>query len=120
MDSPLKVIILTFLFNTCYALDGSLMLSSTEEDALTQAQQQAKISTKGQEIKHTSLRLDGIIYSHQKSWTIWLNGRPIKAGQKIDKLQIKKVTPDTVELIWSPSSDHSYSVCLKTNEVFSQ
>jgi hypothetical protein len=68
--------------------------------------------------KLESLRLDGIIYSHQKSWTIWLNGRSIKPGQKVEALRIVKVTPEVVELIWSPNPGEYHQISLRPNEVF--
>ncbi len=115
MDSSLKIS-LCFLWVTTYASDVTLMLSPTEEAALTRAQDQARTN---KDTKNSNmLRLNGIIYTHPTSWTIWINGRPIKAGEAVETLQILKVTPDSVEVIWSPKPDQHHQICLKPNEVF--
>lgn len=100
-----------------YASDLCLMLSPEEESALTRAQEQAS------KIGHTKepppvLRLDGIIYSHPKSWTIWLNGRSIKAGESIDALRILNVTPESVDIVWNPKPDQQHQIRLRPNEIF--
>lgn len=115
MGSSIKIP-LCFLWTAAQASEMSLMLSPTEEAALTQAQEQART---GKEAKNPNrLRLNGIIYSHPTSWTIWINSRPIKTGEMIEALQILKVTPDSVEMIWSPKPDQHHQICLKPNEVF--
>jgi len=115
MGSSLKIS-LCLVSATIHASDISLMLSPAEEAALTRAQAQARTNTDAK--NSTMLRLNGIIYTHPTSWTIWINGRPIKAGEAIDTLQILKVTPDSVELIWSPKPGQHHQICLKPNEVF--
>lgn len=115
MDSSLKIPLFLF-WTTAQASDMSLMLSPTEESALTHAQELAQTSKKNK--NSNTLHLNGIIYTHQTSWTIWINGRPIKAGEVVETLQILKVTPDSVELIWSPQPDQHHQICLKPNEVF--
>lgn len=119
MDSSIKCFLLCFVSFATYGSDISLMLSPAEEGALTRAQEQSH--KKGdKDVKNSEkLRLDGIIFSHQNSWTIWLNGRSIKQGQKIDTLRIVMVTPDTVDLVWCPKpGGESYEISLKPNEVF--
>jgi len=118
MDSSLRVLILWFV---CCASNGSdlcLMLSPAEEAALLRAQEQARKGSSGPLKNPIKLRLEGIIYSNQKSWTIWLNGRSIKPGQKIDSLRILTVTPESVELIWCPKPGETHQICLRPNEVF--
>jgi hypothetical protein len=108
--------LLCFVCCASHASDLCLMLSPTEEAALTRAQQQAR---KGEQANNSdTLRLDGIIYSHPKSWTIWLNGRAIKAGESVDTFRIINVTPESVEMIWSPKQDQHHQICLKPNETF--
>lgn len=112
----MKIFPLCLICCATHASDICLMLSPAEEAALMWAQDQAR---KGKQIKNpNNLRLDGIIYSHQTSWTIWLNGRSIKAGESVDALRILKVTPESVEVIWSPKPDQHHQICLKPNEVF--
>ena len=94
------------------------MLSASEEAALMRAQEQARKGNSGLPINSIKLRLDGIIYTNQKSWTIWLNGRSIKPGQKVDALRILSVTPESVELIWCPRPGETHQICLRPNEVF--
>jgi hypothetical protein len=115
MGSSLKIS-LFLLWTVTHASPMSLMLSPVEEAALAHAQDQARINkgTKNANI----LRLNGIIYTHPTSWTIWINGRPIKAGEVVEALQILKVTSDSVELIWTPKPDQHHHICLKPNEVF--
>jgi hypothetical protein len=72
----------------------------------------------GQGGKLTNLRLDGIIYTNQNSWTIWVNGRSIKPGQKVDAFRIVKVTPESVELIWCPTRGDHHQVSLRPNEAY--
>lgn len=101
---------------SAYGSGISLMLSPSEEAALMRAQDKAR---KGNEAKSpTSLRLNGIIYYEEKSWIIWLNGLAIKPGEGGDTIRILKVTPEGVEVIWTPEPDQHYQVCLKPNEVF--
>lgn len=115
MDSSLKFF-LCLLWTATHASDMSLMLSPIEEAALTHAQEQARTS---KEIKKSNiLHLNGIIYTHPTSWTVWINGRPIKAGEVVEALQILKVTPDSVEMIWRARSGQHHQICLKPNEVF--
>jgi hypothetical protein len=118
MDTSLKYIIFFCLGHMGFASDLSIMLSPAERSALVRAQDQAKLILKGKECSISSLRLDGIVYSHQKSWIIWINGRAIKPGQKIQSIRILKVTPDFVEIVWSPKVEEHYQICLKLNEVF--
>jgi hypothetical protein len=93
------------------------MLSPQEEVAITRAQKQAGKQS-GYTKSPTSLRLDGIIYSHPKAWAIWLNGRSIKAGESVESIRILKVTPQSVDLVWSPKPDQHHRICLKLNDVF--
>lgn len=111
MGSSLKIPV-CFLWTTIQASNMSLMLSPTEEAALTKAQDQARTGN-----PHC-LRLNGIVYSHPTSWTIWINGHPIKAGEVVEGFHILKVTPDAVEMIWSPKPDQHHQIYLKLNEVF--
>lgn len=92
------------------------MLSSTEEEAIKTALEQTQ--NKGQIKGATQVRLDGIIYTNPTSWTIWLNGRAVKAGEPTPNFRILKVTPNSVELIWSPKPDQCHQVRLKINEAF--
>ena len=114
----MKSFILCLVCCVAHASDLCLMLSKAEEAALIQAQEKARKGNRGQAKSPETLRLDGIIYSHQKSWTIWLNGRSIKPGQVVDALRIVNVTPESVEVIWSPKPNQHHQVCLKPNEVF--
>ena len=118
MDSSLRVLILWFVCCACNGSDLCLMLSASEEAALMRAQEQARKGNSGLPINSIKLRLDGIIYTNQKSWTIWLNGRSIKPGQKVDALRILSVTPESVELIWCPRPGETHQICLRPNEVF--
>lgn len=118
MDSSIKAIIFMCLCEVCYATDFSLMLSAVEEDALNIAQKRAQSAINKQVTDPTSLRLDGIVYNHQKSWTIWINGELIRPGLKYNTIRIIKVTSEMVELIWNPSPEVSHQVCLRPNEVF--
>ena len=111
MGSSIKIP-LYLLWAATHASEMSLMLSSTEEAALIQAQDRARTSNPN------GLRLNGIIYSHPTSWTIWINGRPIKAGEVVETFNILKVTPDSVEMIWAPKPDQHHQIFLKPNEVF--
>ncbi len=106
-----------FVCGVANASDLCIMLSPAEEAALMRAQEQARKSG-GQAKNPHALRLDGIIYTHQKSWTIWLNGRSIKAGEFVDAFRILNVTPESVEVIWIPKADQRHQLCLKPNEVF--
>ena len=116
----MKKLILLMMCSTVQASDLCLMLSPVEEAAISRAQEKAQGIGSGQTQKQISMRLDGIIYTHEKSWTIWINGRAIKSGQKVEGLRILKVTPDFIEAIWSPKPDEHYEIFLKPNEVFSQ
>ena len=111
MGASLKIP-LCFLGAAIQASEISLMLSPTEEAALTQAQDQNRTKNAN------TLRLNGIIYTGPTSWTIWLNGRPIKAGEAVETLRILKVTPDSVDMIWNPTLDQQHQICLKPNEEF--
>lgn len=113
----MKILIFCIIVCVTYASDLCLMLSPEEEAALTHAQDRARKGG-GQTKNFSTLRLDGIIYIHQKSWTIWLNGRAIKAGESVDTLRILNVTPESVEVIWSPKPDQHHQISLKPNEVF--
>ncbi|MGV8949121.1 MAG: hypothetical protein ACOH2E_07165 [Candidatus Paracaedibacter sp.] len=115
MGSSLKIS-LCLLWVTTRASAMSLMLSPVEEAALIHAQDQAR-TNKGSKNSNI-LRLNGIIYTHPTSWTIWINGCSIKAGEVVEALQILKVTSDSVELIWNPKADLHHHICLKPNEVF--
>ena len=117
MDSSIKVFIFYFACGVANASDLCVMLSPTEEAALIRAQEQGR-KRGGQAKNLRTLRLDGIIYTHQKSWTIWLNGRSIKAGEFVDAFRILNVTPESVEVIWIPKADQRHQLCLKPNEVF--
>lgn len=101
---------------TTNASDICLMLSQAEQTAIKGALENAQ--EEKQPHKPNILRLDGIIYTDQDSWTIWLNGRPIKSGESFDDLRILKVTADSVEIIWSPKPDQHHQIRLKPNEVF--
>lgn len=115
MGASLKIL-LCFLGMTIQASEISLMLSPAEEAALAQAQDQARTH---KEAKNSdTLRLNGIIYTDPTSWTIWINGRPIKAGETVETLRILKVTPDFVDMIWSPAPNQHHQICLKPNEEF--
>lgn len=118
MDSSMKVLIFCLMACVVNASDLCIMLSSTEQEALTRAQEQAQMGERGHGTNPVNLRLDGIIYTDQKSWTIWLNGRSIKSGQRIDALRIVKVTPESVELIWCPKPGEHHQISLRPNEVF--
>ena len=118
MDSSIKALILCCLCWGSYASDFNMMLTSAEEAALKRAQEQAQKATSSQSKGPEKLRLDGIVYINQKSWTIWLNGRSIKPGQRIEALRILRVTPESVELIWCPSPDERHQLFLTPNEVF--
>jgi hypothetical protein len=115
----MKVLVFYFLWGAACASDLCVMLSPTEEAALALAEDQAQ-KNGGQTQNPGTLRLDGIIYSHQKSWTIWLNGRSIKAGEPTEMLRILNVTPSYVEMVWNPKTDQRHQICLKPNEVFQQ
>jgi hypothetical protein len=94
------------------------MLSPVEENALLRAQKQGGNEKTAHAQRNELLRLDGIIYNHQTSWTIWLNGRSVKPGQKLENLRIVKVTPYTVDLIWNPNPGTYHQVCLKPSESY--
>ncbi|MCE3230551.1 MAG: hypothetical protein K0R76_977 [Alphaproteobacteria bacterium] len=115
----MKVLIFCFLWGATCASDLCLMLSPAEEAALAHAEDHAR-KNGGRAKNPGTLRLDGIIYSHEKSWTIWLNGRSIKAGEPTDMLRILNVTPSYVEIVWNPKPDQRHQICLKPNEVFQQ
>lgn len=118
MDSSMKSLVFCLVCCTSHATDLCLMLSTAEEAALHRAQEIAhKIGEKNTQ-SPIRLRLDGIIYSHQKSWTIWLNGHSIKPGQRVDALRILKVTPESVEMIWCPKPGEQHQICLRPNEMF--
>ena len=109
----MKILIFCFMGFVTYASDLCVMLSPVEEGALIRAQERAC------QVKDSAtLRLDGIIYTHQESWTIWLNGRSIKAGESVDTLHILKVTPESVEVIWNPKLGQRHQISLKPNEIF--
>jgi hypothetical protein len=112
--------LLTLWFMCCASnsSDLCLMLSTAEESALLRAQEQARKSHNELPKNPIKLRLDGIIYSNHKSWTIWLNGRSIKPGQKVDALRILAVTPESVQLIWCPKPGETHQICLRPNEIF--
>lgn len=117
MDSSIKIFICCFVCGVAIASDLCMMLSPAEEAALIRAQEQSRKSGGQAQNPHT-LRLDGIIYTHQKSWTVWLNGRSIKAGEFVDAFHILNVTPEFIEVIWIPKPEQRHQLCLKPNEVF--
>jgi len=110
----------TFCLICCAAIasDLSLMLTPEEESALTQAEEKASKNADAIKQAPHALRLDGIIYNHSKSWTIWLNGRPIKAGESINRLHILNVTPESVEIVWCPKPDQRYRILLRPCDIF--
>ncbi|MBX9804626.1 MAG: hypothetical protein K2Y18_02605 [Alphaproteobacteria bacterium] len=112
----MKRLLFCLMICSAQASDLCLMLSSTEEEAIKTALEQAQ--NRGQIKGATQVRLDGIIYTNPTSWTIWLNGRVLKAGETSSIFRILKVTPNSVELIWSPKPDQHHQVCLKINEAF--
>lgn len=118
MDSSIRCLILYFFCFATYGSDICLMLSPAEEGALTRAQEQSHLRGEKALKNSEKLRLDGIIFSHQNSWTIWLNGRSIKQGQKIDSLRIVAVTPEVVDLVWYPKPGETHQISLRPNEVF--
>lgn len=120
MVTSIRIFIFCLFGAFIYASELSIMLSPVEEDALLRAQKQAGNNKKGYVQRDELLRLDGIIYNHQTSWTIWLNGRSIKPGQKVENLRIIKVTPYKVDLIWNPSPGAFHQVCLKPSESYHQ
>lgn len=117
MDSSIKALIFCLASSSIEASDLCLMLSPQEEAAITRAQKQTG-NRSGYAKSPTSLRLDGIIYSHPKSWAIWLNGRSIKAGESVESIRILKVTPESIDIIWSPKPDQHHRIFLKLNGVF--
>lgn len=114
----MKIILLYIGLLSCatHACDICIMLSQAEQAAIKTALENAK--GEKQANKQNSVRLDGIIYSDKDSWTIWINGSPIKSGESFDDLRILNVTPDSVEIIWSPNPDQHHQICLKPNETF--
>lgn len=93
------------------------MLSPQEEADILRAQKQGDKG--GKYTKNpTSLRLDGIIYSHSKAWAIWLNGRSIRAGETSESIHILKVTPESVDMIWTPKPEQRHQIHLKLNSSF--
>ena len=118
MGSSLRNCLIRSLCCATQASEPTIMLSPAEEAALIQAQERAHEVANGKTKSSESLRLEGIIYSHEKSWTIWINGRSIKPGHKLATLRILTVTPESVEMIWSPRPGERYQVFLGPNEVF--
>jgi hypothetical protein len=115
MDSYVKALILWLVCRAVGATDICLMLSPSEEAALSQAQEQAeKIGNPKSRVTGT-IRLDGIVFKDPENWTIWVNGRAIKSGQTNPDFQILKVTPDQVEMIWTKNGE-SHQISLKPNE----
>ena len=112
----MKYLLFPLMCCATHASDLCIMLSSTEEEAIKTALEQAQ--NRGQIKGGTQIRLDGIIYTNPSSWTIWLNGRAVKAGESSPTFHILNVTPNSVELIWSPKPDQRHQVCLKINEAF--
>lgn len=91
------------LFRAVWA--DSLMLSPAELEAIG-IKNDAPFSSEENSKKETSkLRLDGIIYQNEENWCIWLNGQRFSFGQHPVQYKISKVTPDTVELIPTHSSE---------------
>jgi hypothetical protein len=117
MDPSMRILLFFFTCWIAEASDLCLMLSAEEETMLADAEGQARKGKVQGKDSH-ALRLDGIIYSHPKSWTIWINGRPIKSGDSIDTLRILNVTPESVEGIWTPNTGQSHPFSLKPHEVF--
>lgn len=114
----MKFIAFCLICGAAYASGLSLMLTPDEESALVQAEERSKKGAgESGQIPH-ALRLDGIIYSHPESWTIWLNGRPIKAGESIDSLHILSVTPESVEIVWCPKPGQRHEILLRPNDTF--
>lgn len=113
----MKMLLFFLICRAIQASDLCLMLNPEEEAALAHAEEQARKGGTQSKNPH-ALRLDGIIYSHPKSWTIWINGRSIKAGDSMDTLRILHVTPESVEGVWTPSAGQNYPFSLKPNEVF--
>ena len=118
MGTSIRIFIFCLYGAVIYASELSLMLSPVEENALLRAQKQGRNEKKAHAQGNELLRLDGIIYNHQTSWTIWLNGRSIKPGQKLENLRIVKVTPYAVDLIWNPNPGTYHQVCLKPSESY--
>jgi hypothetical protein len=116
MDSPMILCVVMIFLMSLRGQALSILFSPEENAAIARAldtHKKSKISYK--------LCLNGIIYTNQKSWTIWLNGQLIKTGQSLEtlrllKVRIVKVTPESVEVLWTPKPNHSHHVCLKLNE----
>ena len=67
MDPSMKMLLFFLICQAIQASDLCLMLNPEEEAALTHAEEQARKGGAQSKNPH-ALRLDGIIYSHPKSW----------------------------------------------------
>ena len=101
---------------TVWSADICLMLTPSERIAVSQAQAQAHKQTEA----HNSRRLclNGIIYTNEGSWTIWINGRSIKPGEYVDGIRILNVTPDSVEIVWKPKPQQQHQIILRPGQIF--
>lgn len=118
--SPLKIvsqILLEVLFlGKTWSSDICLMLSPSEKLAVSQARVQAHREAEAHNSK--LLCLNGIIYTDEGSWTIWINGRSLKPGEYVDGIRILNVTPDSVEVLWTPKPQQQHQIVLRPNQIF--
>ncbi len=99
-----------------WSSDICLMLNPSEKIAVSQAHAQAHRQAEA----HNSnmLCLNGIIYTDESSWTIWINGRSIKPGEYVDGIRILTVSPDSVEIVWTPKLRQQHQIVLRPNQIF--
>lgn len=97
---------------------NSLMLSSVElariDDAKRAASQivterptSAGLSTEeflAEPVVLRDFRLDAILYTSGESWMIWLNGEALSPGKQPSDVQVRRVTPQRVEFLWTPEA----------------
>ncbi|WP_156962158.1 hypothetical protein [Candidatus Paracaedibacter symbiosus] len=94
-------IILLYAVFCVQAMADSMMLSPAELEAIGMATDEAKLTTQTslKETGNAKLRLDGIVFSGEESWCVWLNGQRFSYGENPSQYKIVKVCHDRIEMI---------------------
>ena len=84
---------------------------------VTQTKEAAKRDD-SQAIENAKLYLSTILYYGPNDWTIWVNGKPITAGQEFQAFQITDIKPSYVELTVPLSAQGMRPVRLSPNQTY--
>lgn len=69
-------------------------------------------------VENATLYVSTILYMGPDSWTVWINGKPIAAGQEIKSFEITAVDPTSVELLVPLSAQGMRPIRLSPNQTF--